>query len=540
MSQQSKLSQSRQQWKRKAKERAEHNRYLRKELARIRHERDRSQHALKETQDRLRQYEAQAQGLVIHYKVDLVWLALRLFLEARISFRAVARVLGLLAEALGIKKAPCPQTLINWVTRLSIVRIQAARLLQGGSVSLAPFTDGFIWMIDISIGLGTGKILSVLALNACHHHLVAAAPGLHQVHCIAVAVAPSWTGETIADLLQRVIMVLGRPAAYLKDGGSELHKAIDLLAADGLASPSIDDISHAVANMLKRRYQDHPQFATFVSACGRAAGKLKHTILACLTPPTVHTKARFMNVHRLVTWADRVLKLSPAGGAKAGSPLAQLRACLDSLPTCKALITQFRDDAVALLACQKILKTQGLSHHTLAQCEPLIDAIPSVAVRREFTGYLHYQLQTATTLGLDYVGLPMSSDPIESLFGVAKQHGVGEIQDAGRIALRLPAFCGAPTRQEAQQVLEVSVAQQQALTAQCISLTQQRRKLLSNPATLEDLGTAHASIHVEIIPRAKNRSNNLEIINLSNGYKEPCRPEIHRQNGFYCPESAVS
>jgi hypothetical protein len=407
-------------------------------------------------------------------------------------------------------------------------------------VSLAPFTDGFIWMIDISIGLGTGKILSVLALNACHHHLVAAAPGLHQVHCIAVAVAPSWTGETIADLLQRVIMVLGRPAAYLKDGGSELHKAIDLLAAGGLASPSIDDISHAVANMLKRRYQDHPKFATFVSACGRAAGKLKHTILACLTPPTVHTKARFMNVHRLVTWADRVLKLSPAGGAKAGSPLAQLRACLDSLSTCKALITQFRADAVALLACQKILKTQGLSHHTLAQCEPLIDAIPSVAVRREFTGYLHYQLQTATTLGLDYVGLPMSSDPIESLFGVAKQHGVGEIQDAGRIALRLPAFCGAPTRQEAQQVLEVSVAQQQALTAQCISLTQQRRKLLSNPATLEDLGTAHASIHVEIIPSAKNRSNNLEIINLSNGYKETCRPEIHRQNGFYCPESAVS
>ncbi len=540
MSQQSKLSQSRQQWKRKAKERAEHNRYLRKELARIRHERDRSQHALKETQDRLRQYEAQAQGLVIHHKVDLVWLALRLFLEARISFRAVARVLGLLAEALGIKKAPCPQTLINWVTRLSIVRIQAARLLQGGSVSLAPFTDGFIWMIDSSIGLGTGKILSVLALNACHHHLVAAAPGFHQVHGIAVAVAPSWTGETIADLLQRVIMVLGRPAAYLKDGGSELHKAIDLLAADGLASPSIDDISHAVANMLKRRYQDHPKFATFVSACGRAAGKLKHTILACLTPPTVHTKARFMHVHRLVTWADRVLKLSPAGGAKAGSPLAQLRACLDSLPTCKALITQFRDDAVALLACQKILKTQGLSHHTLAQCEPLIDAIPSVAVRREFTGYLHYQLQTATTLGLDYVGLPMSSDPIASLFGVAKQHGVGEIQDAGRLALRLPAFCGAPTRQEAQQVLEVSVAQQQALTAQCISLTQQRRKLLSNPATLEDLGTAHASIHVEIIPSAKNRSNNLEIINLSNGYKETYRPEIHRQNGFYCPESAVS
>jgi len=540
MSQQSKLRQSRNQWKRKAKERAEHNRYLRKELERIRKERDHSRQALKETQDRLRQKEAQAQGLVVHHKVDLVWLALQLFVGARISFRAVARVLRLLAEVLGIKKAPCPQTLVNWVTSLSIVRIQAARRLQGVSLSLAPFTNGFIWMIDISIGLGTGKILSVLALNARHHQLVAAAPGFQQVHCIAVSVAASWTGETIADLLQRVILVIGRPAAYLKDCGSELHKAIGLLEEQGLASPSIDDISHAVANMLKRRYQEHPQFATFVSACGRVSGKLKHTMLACLAPPTVHTKARFMHVHRLVTWADRLLKLSPAGGAKAGSTLAKLRACLDALPTCKALIKQFRDDAVALLACQKKLKTQGLSHDTLAQCAPLIDAIPSVSVRREFTGYLHYQLQTATTLGLDHVGLPISSDPIESLFGLAKQHGVGEIKDAGGMALRLPAFCGVPTREEARQVLDVSVAAQKAITAQCTSLTQQRRKVLPTPDALESLGTDQASIHVELIPSPKNRSNDRETVILSNSYQEVYGPEMPRQEDYRLPESAVS
>jgi hypothetical protein len=540
MSQQSKLRQSRNQWKRKAKERAEHNRYLRKELERIRTERDHSRQALKETQDRLRQKEAQAQGLVVSHKVDLVWLALQLFVGARISFRAVARVLRLLAEVLGIKKAPCPQTLVNWVTSLSIVRIQSARRLQGVSLSLAPFTHGFIWMIDISIGLGTGKILSVLALNARHHQLVAAAPGFQQVHCLAVSVAASWTGETIADLLQRVIVVLGRPAAYLKDCGSELHKAIGLLEEQGLASPSMDDISHAIANMLKRRYQAHPQFATFVSACGRVSGKLKHTMLACLAPPTVHTKARFMHVHRLVTWADRLLKLSPAGGAKAGSSLAKLRACLDAFPTCKALIKQFRDDAVALLACQKRLKTQGLSHDTLAQCAPLIDTIPSVSVRREFTGYLHYQLQTATTLGLDHVGLPISSDPIESLFGLAKQHGVGEIKDAGRMALRLPAFCGVPTREEARQVLDVSVAVQKAVTAQCTSLTQQRRKVLPNPAALESLSTDQASIHVELIPSPKNRSNDRETIIFSNSYQEVYGPEMHRQEDYRLPESAVS
>ena len=170
------------------------------------------------------------------------------------------------------------------------------------------------------------------------------AVSLDQVHCIGVKVADSWTGETIAELLGRLIAQMGRPAAYLKDGGSDLQKAVDLLGEKGLASPCIDDISHAVAGMLKRLYQDHPAFGTFLSACGRVSGKFKQTILACLAPPKVRTKARFMNVHRLFTWADQVLGLSPTGGAKKGSTLAKLRACLDALPACKALIKRFRSD----------------------------------------------------------------------------------------------------------------------------------------------------------------------------------------------------
>ena len=95
-----------------------------------------------------------------------MWLALHLFLGARISFRAVSRVRHVLAEVLGITKAPCPPTVINWVTRLSMVRLQSARLLQGASRHLVPFTNGLIWMIAVSIAPGTGKIVAVLALDA--------------------------------------------------------------------------------------------------------------------------------------------------------------------------------------------------------------------------------------------------------------------------------------------------------------------------------------------------------------------------------------
>jgi hypothetical protein len=281
--------------------------------------------------------------------------------------------------------------------------------------------------------------------------------------------------------------------------------------------------------VLKHYYQHHPAFERFLSACGRVSGQLKQTLLACLAPPTVRTKARFMNVHRLFSWADRLLKLSPAGGAKAGSLLARLRACMDELPACKELIKRFRGDAQALLACQQILKTQGLSHDTLAQCQPLIGEMPSALVRQEFEAYLACQLTTAKTLGLDSIGLPMSSDAIESLFGVAKRHGVGQTQDAARIALRLPALCGAPTREEAEQVVGISVARQREMAVTYTSLTKQRREVLGQGKALESLGQSQGEPHVELLASAKNRANHRVIINLSMDYEHQHGPHLAPQ-----------
>jgi hypothetical protein len=313
--------------------------------------------------------------------------------------------------------------MMHWVTRRSLLRIDSARMLQGSALNQAPFSTGFLWMIDGRIALGPGTIVAVLALDAHHHQRTAGAPSLQQGRGLAGSVAASWTGDPLAAVLKPLLAVMGRPAAARKDGGSDRHQALRVLEAQGRASPAIDDISHAVATRRKRRSHDPPTFSTCGSACGRVSGTLTHTLLACLAPPTVHTTARCLHGHRLVPWADRWLTLSPAGGAKAGSTLATLRAGLEAFPACKALITRFRDDAVPLRACQKMRTTQGLSHDTLAQCEPLRDAIPSATVRRECAGSRQSQLQTATTLGLANVGVPLRSDRLPFRGGHAPRGG---------------------------------------------------------------------------------------------------------------------
>lgn len=170
------------------------------------------------------------------------------------------------------------------------------------------------------MGLGTGKRLAVLACDAQHQQLAPGARALAQVHGLGVGVADAGTGATIAEVLQRRSAPMGRPATYRKAGGSELQKAVDFLAAHGLRSPGRDDSAPAVAGRRKGISQEHPRCATFLSACGRLAGTLKPTMLACLAPPQVRTNARFLPGHRFCPWAERVRQLSPPGGAKSGSP----------------------------------------------------------------------------------------------------------------------------------------------------------------------------------------------------------------------------
>lgn len=94
----------------------------------------------------------------------------------------------------------------------------------------------------------------------------------------------------------------------------------------------------------------------------------------------------------------------------------------------------------------------------------------------------------------------------------------------------MPAFCGIPTREEAGQVLGVSVASLQEITAQFTSLTKQRRDVLPNPDRLESLIDSQA--HVELIPSSKNRLNKQNILQFPITYREDNGSQMSHQNGY--------
>jgi hypothetical protein len=144
-----------------------------------------------------------------------------------------------------------------------------------------------------------------------------------------------------------------------------------------------------------------------------------------------------------------------------------------------------------------------LSQDSVNECRPLIERIPTPSIRRGLTDWIEKQLAIASLLGLCETGMPISSDTIESLFGVAKTHGTGEIKDANRIAPRIPVLCGPLTRQDAENSLQISVDEQRAWGDCSSSLTKQRRDVLTNGGDLEKLANQGEPQTIELILGSK-------------------------------------
>ena len=129
---------------------------------------------------------------------------------------------------------------------MSIVKTQSNYNIIGNHI-VTNFSKGFAWLIDLSIGLGSGKILSVLALDLKHYQEHNHAPKLQNVICIATSVAATWTGETIMEFLNKVVAsVGGAPCAFIKDGGTDLGKSVRLLNEHGNSCLNIADIDPAI------------------------------------------------------------------------------------------------------------------------------------------------------------------------------------------------------------------------------------------------------------------------------------------------------
>jgi hypothetical protein len=244
------------------------------------------------------------------YGAGMQWLFVRLVLAGGTSLRGAARVLQILADALGWSM-PVP----HWTTgRLWLLRLGHALLTRPKEPG-----EDWAWLIDHSVQIGQAKCLVILGIRL--RDLPPPGQCLRHADLAVVAVVPrkSWTREEVDEALQAASKVTGVPRVIVDDHGVDIHGGVAIFQRRHRRTKEIYDAKHKAACVLKARLQNNPRWQEFQRRVTQTRCAIQQTELAFLVPPGPAPKARFMNLARTLRWARNVLAVvQPAAAAVPG------------------------------------------------------------------------------------------------------------------------------------------------------------------------------------------------------------------------------
>jgi hypothetical protein len=117
------------------------------------------------------------------------------------------------------------------------------------------------------------------------------------------------TQPAVAACLEQAAARTGAPRVILDDHAADLHGGVEIFRAAHPGTIEVYDITHKAARLLKARLEGDEHWTRYATALGRTKFAVQQTELACLVPPSQRSKARFMNVGKLVDWGVRTLAL---------------------------------------------------------------------------------------------------------------------------------------------------------------------------------------------------------------------------------------
>jgi hypothetical protein len=167
--------------------------------------------------------------------------------------------------------------------------------------------DDWIWMMDHTLQLGPYKCLVIVGIRRSVWERDRRPLRHEDVTLLNLTPMAPATGEAVAAQLEATVARTGVPQAVLSDGGTELKRAMEIFRAAHPETRQVLDLKHKQALLLKKRLAADSNWAGFVTAANRMRLSVTQTDLAFLNPPALKTKARFMNLDRLVHWAGRAL-----------------------------------------------------------------------------------------------------------------------------------------------------------------------------------------------------------------------------------------
>jgi hypothetical protein len=367
-----------------------------------------------------------------------------LVLRAGNAFRGAARSLEVIGQQLALAM-PCP----HWTTgRLWLLRLGHYELQRPKTRA-----EDWVWLVDHSTQIGAEKCLVVLGIRLSQWAQSSAPLRQEDLELIELLPVRESNGQVVYEQLSRCVEKTGVPREIVQDQGADLKAGVAKFCAEHAQTAQILDMAHQSACVLKKQLTKDPQWQAFSTQVGQTKFGVQQTELAFLVPPSQRSKARYMNLEKLIRWGEQslaILEQKPAVVLKECSG-QRLEEKLGWLREFRVALKQWSGMQKVIDVTNHFVRRQGLycgaAKELEGQLEPVATEERSRQVAHELVRFVAEQ-SAAAAKGERLIG---STEVLESCFGKFK--ALERDQSKGGFTSLLLSF-GAILTQRSQELIE--------------------------------------------------------------------------------------
>jgi hypothetical protein len=300
--------------------------------------------------------------------------------------------------------------------RLWLMRLGLHQLCRPKEVA-----DDWMWIIDHTMQMGERKCLIIVGVRR------SAWEGEHRplshedVELIDLQPVTESTGEVVYRQLEAATVKTGVPQAIISDEGRDLHRGIDLFRQAHPQTAWMYDIKHKTACLLKHELEKDTSWQALIDEINHFKRRVALTPLACLLPPALRGKARYMSVDVLVEWAEKSLTLlaHPQVIAELGLDVKTVEEKLGWLRHFTEPVQRWREMLEVIETTEHYVRHEGI-HGTMANQLALLLPTPSSERAQTLRQRLLEFLQAQASQVPEGERLLGSSEVLESIIGKFK------------------------------------------------------------------------------------------------------------------------
>jgi len=335
-------------------------------------------------------------------------------LDAACSLRSSSAVLNLLG---GSQRQPARGPAANtgqmWLLQLGLYELQRPK----------EQADDWVWVIDHAVQSGTLRCLVIVGCRLSAWQASRRPLEHHDLSVFALDPVEKSDGATVARQLAATTAATGIvPRAILCDQGADLKKGVAMHQQDHPQTVLAHDIAHRTANEMKRELEADARWKKFSVAAGAARQRLTMTPLAHLSPPKLRSKARYMNLEKLLSWGQAMLRYldDPQPVADEPPDRAVLTEKLGWLEEYRAALAEWCAAMQVVHDTLTYIRRAGYHRQAAAELGPQLCPARCPMAQRVASRLLEFVAAQAA-LARPAERLPGSSECLESLIGKGKR-----------------------------------------------------------------------------------------------------------------------